>query len=146
VFRGNFIIEQLCGMGDAVLADPRGQTRLPVAGVRLSEAFNNALDLETTSPWPEPRRLEEMERGVAPRPGWTPQEQARRTAVAGPGSQTPGVAVNGVALRRPQLKLPLDNHCATASGSHLKKILTKESAGTKLMTVRWAVHRICSGT
>jgi hypothetical protein len=123
-------------MGNAVLADPRGQTRLPVAGVRLGEAFNNALEMETTSPWSEPRRLEGMESGVSPRPGWTYQEVARRAAVAEPGSEIPGVAVNSMALRRPQLKLPSDNHGATASGQSSKKILTELSAGTNPMTVR----------
>jgi hypothetical protein len=72
------------GMGDAVLADPQGQTQLPpVAGFGLSEAFKNALEMETTSPWLEPRRLEEILRVVAPHPGWTAsQEVAPRAAVA----------------------------------------------------------------
>jgi hypothetical protein len=42
-----------------MLADPQGQQLLSVAGVRLNETFNNALDTKTTSLWPEPRRLEE---------------------------------------------------------------------------------------
>ena len=42
-------------MGDAVLADPQGK-RLLVAGVRLNQAFNDALDIET------------FECSVAPRP------------------------------------------------------------------------------
>ena len=48
-------------MGDAVLADCQGQKQLPVDGVRLNEAFNNALDVDTTSLWPEPRWPEEIE-------------------------------------------------------------------------------------
>jgi len=55
------------------------------------------------------------------------QELACRVAVAEPGSQTPGVAVNSVALRLPHLELPSDNHGATASGSHSKKILNETS-------------------
>ena len=54
-------------MGNAVLVDPQGQTRLPVTGVHLSEAFNNALDMETTSRWREPQRHREIYSGVVPR-------------------------------------------------------------------------------
>jgi hypothetical protein len=61
------------------------------------------------------------------------QELACRAAIAEPGSQAPGVAVNGVALRLPLLKLPSDNQGATASGSHLQKILNEVSAGTNQM-------------
>ena len=251
-------------MGDAVLADPQGQNWLPLNGVRLNEAFNTALEIETAPLWPEPRwpegvesavaprpveyysrqnvlpmsmddvlkladariarrqvgefndapsfnssmtsewperhkrRYEEVESGVAPRrvkfrrheqrnegsgsgnaflAGWqgqtplamdvwhngahniTPhheippgqcisqdeQELARRAAVAEPGSQTPGVAVDGVALRHPHLKLPSDNHGATASGSRLKKILNEVSAGTNLMAACKAAYCICYG-
>jgi hypothetical protein len=46
-------------MGDAVLADPQGQKRLPIDGVRLNKAFSNALDTDATSSWPEPRWPEE---------------------------------------------------------------------------------------
>ena len=48
-------MEELCHMGDAVLADPQG-IQLLFAGVRLNQAFNDALDIET------------LECGVAPRP------------------------------------------------------------------------------
>jgi hypothetical protein len=41
---------------------------LPIDSVRLNEAFNNALDMETTSLWPEHRWSEEIESDVAPRP------------------------------------------------------------------------------
>ncbi len=212
-------------MGDAVLADLHGQKRIPIDGVRLNEAFNNALDTDTTSSWPEPRLPEEIgsvvlrladawiaerevqafddplrvgtnsgskqhkqrhedveEWDVAPRQvkfprnnqrnedlgsenaflanwqGQTPsaagvrnngagniaprneitpgrrvsQELACRVAVVESGSQTPGVAVNSVALRLPHLKLPSDNQGATASGSHLQKISNEVSAGTNL--------------
>ena len=61
------------------------------------------------------------------------EELACRAAVANPGSQTPGVAVNGMARRRPQLKLPSDIQGATASGSHHQKVLNEVSAGTSLM-------------
>jgi hypothetical protein len=125
------------------LIDRQSQIRLPVAaGVPLNETFNKALDMEAASPWSEPRRLEGMKNGVAPRPGWTHEEIGRRAAVALPGSQTPGIAVNGMALRRPHLKLPLDNHGATASGQSSKKILTEVSAGTSLMTARmvWNIN------
>jgi hypothetical protein len=200
-------MEQLCEMGDAVLADPQGQKRLPIS-VRLSEAFNNALDMETACLWPKSRWPEAMGNGITSQPvvsqnqnvqplsmddglklidawmakrnkrkyesverdvarpqvkfprhergneylgsgntslsGWqgqtplatgvwnngayniapqheiTPgrrmsQELACKAAVAEPGNQTPGVAVNGVALRLPLLELPSDNHDATAS-------------------------------
>ena len=123
-------------MGDAVLFDPQGQTRLPIAGVGLSRALNKALDTETNPQWPEPRRPEEMESGISPRPGWTSQEQARRVAVAVPGSQAPVVTTSGVALRHPQLKLPSNNQSAMASGQSAQKILTEVSAGTNLMTAR----------
>jgi len=43
-------MEEFCGMGNAVLADPQGRTQLLVVGFRLREAFNNALDMETTAP------------------------------------------------------------------------------------------------
>jgi hypothetical protein len=34
-------MEELCGMGDAVLADPQCQKQLSVAVVRLNEIFNS---------------------------------------------------------------------------------------------------------
>ena len=40
-------MEEFRDMGNAVLADPRGQKQLPIAGVRLNQAFSNALDIET---------------------------------------------------------------------------------------------------
>ncbi len=195
-------------MGDAVLADSQGLTQLRVSGARLNEAFNNALDVETSSLW-LPRSMQEawasndawpgqnkrrlqledvgrdldlrqvkfprqeqiherlgsqnafladrhvqtpLATGVwnngafnfAPdhlmTPGWTtPQvdrELACRAAVALPGSQTPGVAVNGEALHSPQLKLPSYDPSTVASGSNAQKILTEVSAGTNLMTAR----------
>jgi hypothetical protein len=133
---------ELCGMGNAVLADR--QTQLLVVGVRLDEAFNTALDMETTPLWPEPRRLEEIQSGVAPRSERT-QELARRAAVAEPGGQTPGITVNSEALRRPQVTLQPDNQGASASGSSEERMLTEVSAGTNLMTARKA-HCICFGT
>ena len=39
-------MEELCHMGDVVLADPQGK-QLLVAGVRLNQAFHDALDIET---------------------------------------------------------------------------------------------------
>lgn len=134
-------------MGDAVLADPQGQTRLPVTGVRLSETFNNALDVDTTPVWPEPRRLEEIQSGVIPHRGWTrSQEVASRAAVAEPGGQALGVTVNCQALRPPLSKLQQDNQGASASGSSQQKILPEVSAGTKLVTAHKAEHGICFGT
>ena len=130
-------------MGNAVLADPRGQMQLPVSGVRLNEVFNSTLEVETTSPWPEPRSLEGMESGVAPRQ----LKRARRAAVAVPGSQVPGVTINSVAPHPPLLKLPLNSQSATASRqSRQKKILTEVGAGSNLMTVRYTAHYICFGT
>jgi hypothetical protein len=70
-------------------------------------------------------------------------ELACRAAVA--GSQTPGVAVNGVTLRLPHLKLPSDDHDTTASGSHPRKILNEVSAGANLMVTRKAASSICCG-
>jgi hypothetical protein len=112
-------------MGSAVLADPQGQTELPVAGVRLGEAFNTAFDLETTSLWPEP-----FDEGLRKyRVALPTQELARRAAVAEPGGQTSGVTVHSEALRRPQVKLQPDNQDASASGSSEEKMLTEVSAG-----------------
>jgi hypothetical protein len=129
-------------MVDAVLAE-RGQTQLPVAGVR-PRAFNNAHDVGIASPWPAPPRLEEMQSGIVPRP---PERtypyqaaQARKAPVAEPGSQTLRVSVNGVARRRPHIKLHSDDHGATASGSRATEILNEVSAGTKPMTARKAAH------
>jgi hypothetical protein len=136
--------EELCGMGSAVLADPQGQTRLPVAGVHLSEVFNNALDVETTILWSEPRRHEEIQSGVAPGPGCTTsQELARRAAVAVPGGQAPGITINGETLRLPQLTLQPDNQGASASGSSEQQISTEVSAGTNLMMACRAAYCIC---
>ena len=59
-----------------------------------------------------------------------------RAAVAEPGSPTPGVAVNGEALRIALCKLPSANQNATASGSNPQKVLPKVSAGTNLMVTR----------
>ena len=64
------------------------------------------------------------------------QELDCRAAVAEPGSPTPGVAVNGEALRINLCKLPSANQNATASGSHPWKVLPKVSAGTNLMVTR----------
>ena len=126
-------------MGDPVLADPQGQKQLSVAGVCLYETFNNALDMETTSLWAEPRRLDEIESGVAPCPGWTAsQELARIATVAEPGGQAPGVTVDSEALRLPQGILQRDNQDAGASGSSQEKILPEVSAGTSLMAERKA--------
>jgi hypothetical protein len=131
-------------MGSAVLADPQGQTRLPVAGVHLSEVFNNALDVETTILWSEPRRHEEIQSGVAPGPGCTTsQELARRAAVAVPGGQAPGITINGETLRLPQLTLQPDNQGASASGSSEQQISTEVSAGTNLMMACRAAYCIC---
>jgi len=114
-------------MGNAVLADPQGQTQLPVTGVRLSEVFNNALDVETTALWSETRR-QEIQSGVAPGPGCTTsQEIARRAAVAVPGGQAPGVTIDGEALRLPHLKLQPENQGASASGSSEQQISTETS-------------------
>jgi hypothetical protein len=133
-------------MGNVVLADPQGQTQLPVAGGLLNQAFNNALDTEATSQWPEHRTRVEVEGAVAQHPGLTTQELARRAAVAGPGSQAPGVTISDVALHRPQLKLPMNNQSATAAGQSSQEILTEVSVGTSLMTARKAAHCICFGT
>ena len=121
-------------MVNAALADPRGQMRLPaaVAGAPLSEVFNSTLEMETTSPWLEPRRLEGIESGVTPRQ----QKRARRAAVAVPGSQAPRITINGVAQRPPQVKLPLNSQSATASRQSRQKMLTEVGAGSNLMTVR----------
>jgi hypothetical protein len=135
-------------MGDVVLADPQGQNPLPIDSVRLDEAFYNALDNETTI-WPEPRWPEEIESSVTLRPVGLPRQDERelawRAAVAEPGSLTPGVAVNNLALRHPQLILPSDNHGATASGQSPQKILTEVSAGTNLMAACKAAYYICYG-
>jgi hypothetical protein len=117
------------GSGNPFLADWQGQTHL------ATDVWHNGAH------------------NIAPRHEITPgrcisqgeQELACRAAVAEPGSQTPGVAVNGVALRHPHLKLPLDNHGATASGSHLKKILNEVSAGTNLMAACKAAYCIYYG-
>jgi hypothetical protein len=71
-------MEQLCGMGDAVLDDPQGQKQFLVDSVRLNEAFNNALDMNATSLWQEPRWPEEIESGVAPRLVEFPRQNVRR--------------------------------------------------------------------
>jgi hypothetical protein len=71
------LLRRNCG-GNAVLADPQGRTQLPAVGFRLSEAFNNALDMETTSPWPGPRRVEEIQSGVVPRPGRTTSQELNK--------------------------------------------------------------------
>ena len=133
-------MEQLCGIGNVVLADPQGQILMPVAGVRLNETFNKALDTETTALSPDPQMRVEIEGAVAQHPGFTTQVQARRAAVAGPGSQAPGVTINDMALRLPQLKLPLNNQSATASGQSSQEISTEVSVGTSLMTARKAAH------
>ena len=127
-------------MGNAVLVDPQGQTRLPVTGVRLSEAFNNALDMETSSRWREPQqRYQEIYGDVVPRPEWaTSQEPARRAAFAEPGGQAPGVTANREALHRPLNKLQQDNQGASASGSSQLENLPEVSVGTKLVTARRA--------
>ena len=100
-------MEEFRDMGDAVLADPRGQKQLPIAGVRLNQAFNNALDMETfeggvaphlagfprrnhvptmtmdddgsTSSWPwqDERRREEVEWDVVPRQVKFPRHEQR---------------------------------------------------------------------
>ena len=104
------------GLENVFLADWQGQTP-SATGVWNGGAHNIAQSHEITPAC----RMSQYE------------EPACRAAVAEPGSQTPGVAVNGMALRLPHLELPSDNQGATASGSHLQKILNKVSAGTNLM-------------
>jgi hypothetical protein len=107
---------------DALGIDWQGQTPLEVSGVWSNDAFNATPGHEVI-------------------PGWaiSPQdEQDRRVIVAEPGGQTPGVAVNSVALRLPQIKLPSYNQSAMASGFYRQEALTKVSAGTKLMAARKA--------
>ena len=111
-------------MGDAVLTDPLGQTTILVDGARISEAFHNALDVETLSP----------------------EELGRRDAVAEPGGQAPGDTVNSEALCHPQIKLPSDEQGATASGQSPEEILPEVSAGTNLMMARKAARCIRFGT
>lgn len=82
-----------------MLADARGQTQLPVAGVHLNQAFNNALDTEATLRRPDPQTREEMESSVAQH---RDQELGRRAVVAEPGGQTSGASVSSVALRLPK--------------------------------------------
>jgi hypothetical protein len=99
------------------LADWQGQTSL-ATGVWSNGAFNITPDHEMV-------------------PGWT-TSQERRAIVAEPGSQAPGVTVNGVALRLPLIKLPWYNQNAMASGRYAQEVLTKVSAGTNLMAERKA--------
>jgi hypothetical protein len=173
-------------MGDAVLADPQGQKRLPIDSVRPMSMDDGLKLIDAWMAERNKRKYEEVEWDVPPRqvkfprpekrnedlvsenafladgqgqttlatdfwhngahniaphheitPGRSvsqpEQELACRAAVAEPGSQTPGVAVNGVALRLPHIKLPLDNQSATASGQSPQKILNEVSAGTNLM-------------
>ena len=220
-------------MMDAVPSDLQDQKRLPIAGVRLNQAFNIALDMETlenasdvdprpvefpgqnhlpsmsmddvlrlvdariaeqqdrafsntlgmnsstTSSWPQQnkRRHEEVRRDsalyqvkfprheqsyedlgsgnthlqgqtpldaldIAPHHEITPgrcvsqdnRELAWKGAVAEPGrSQTPGVTVNGVALRLPLIKHPSYDQSAMASGCYPMEVLIEVSAGTKPM-------------
>ena len=108
------------------LADWRGQTPL-ATGVWDDQVHNIA-----------------SHHGMTPARCISQQEQelACRAAVAKPESQAPGVAVNGVALRLPLLKLPSDNQGATASGSHLQKILNEVSAGTNQMAEPKAAYML----
>ena len=135
-------------MGDTVLADPQSPTLLPVAGVHLSEAFNSALDAETTALGSEPRRIEEIQSHVAPHQGYNivTQDLTRRAAVAVPGGQAPGITINSEALRHHQLELQPDNQGASASGSSEQQISTEVSAGTSLMMACEAACCICFET
>ena len=82
---------------------------------------------------------------IAPHHGITPgrcipqddRELACKGTVAELGrSQTPGVAVNGVALRLPLIKHPSYDQSAMASGCDPMEVLTKVSAGTKPMATQ----------
>jgi hypothetical protein len=88
-------------MGDAMLADPQGQKRLPVAGVYLNQAFDNALDTEATLLCSEPRTREGMESAVAQHPGLTiagrPVRGVRKLFLCGLASMWLSVVVCGVA-------------------------------------------------
>lgn len=66
-----------------------------------------------------PARLEQVVCGTA--------------VVAASGGQTPGVTVNGVALRPPQSRLLLENRSATTSGYHKQKVSIGVSAETNPM-------------
>jgi hypothetical protein len=80
---------QYLGSENGFLADCQAQTP-SATGVWSNGAFNITHEMEMI-----PGRT-------------TPQEeQGRRVIVAEPGSQAPGVTVNGVALRHPPAKLPL---------------------------------------
>ena len=60
----------------------------------------------------------------------------RVAAVTERGSETPGVAVNSVALRLPLVNQPSHNQSAKASGCYQREVLTKVSARAKLMAAR----------
>ena len=62
-----------------------------------------------------------------------PEQVVCGTAVvAASGGQTPGVTVNGVAPRSPQMRLLLENQSATTSGYHKQKVSLGVNAGTNL--------------
>ncbi|KAN0107236.1 hypothetical protein V8E52_010367 [Russula decolorans] len=96
------------GSENGFLADWQAQTPL-VTGVWSNGAFNNTPDHEMIPRWTTSQEI-----------------QGRRVIAAEPGSQAPGVTVNGVALRLPQAKLPSYNQSATASGFYAQEDLTQK--------------------
>ena len=94
--------------------------QLPVTDTYLDTAFKEALVVEPSSSQGPRRDRIEIERGAA--------------VVVEPRSQAPGVADNGVAPHRPQIKLPSAIHNATAPGySAVQKDLIEVSSGTNLV-------------
>jgi hypothetical protein len=125
-------MDEVVKLGLPVLAEPQAQSQLPL-GDWSNAAFGNDLSMKDLL-WLNDVMLAQ------------PQDQTR-LPVAGiqhtfdqpacgaivlpePGSQTPGIAINGEALRPPPLELPSDTQNATASGCYAQKISTRISAGT----------------
>jgi len=129
---------QHLGSGTGILDDGLKMIDPWTAG-RQVPAFNDAFRIN--SAWPEINN-QDLGSGngfLAHWQGQTPeQDQGRRVTAAEPGSQAPGITVNGVALRLPQSILPSYNQSAMASGSYAQEVLPKVSAGTNLMAERKA--------
>ena len=120
--------------GHQVLVEPEAELQLPLADDWSNAAFEQVCMKWLNDMPAQPQGLTQL-----------PVEDPQRQQVCGavppePGIQTPGVTVNGVALRLPPVKLSSDNQ-SVVSGCYPRKIVTEVSAGTNLMaTSRSAVY------
>jgi hypothetical protein len=129
-------MDEVVRLGLPVLAEPQAQSQLPL-GDWSNAAFGNDLSMKDLLWLNDVMLAQPQDQTRLPvadvQHAFDQQPVCEAIVPPEPRGQTPGVAVNGVALRLPLLKLPSQDQSAMASGYHTRKILNEVSAGTNLM-------------